>query len=250
MIRKACVIAALGFLLVFAVSSTIIKAASNVELTPTSGEPGDTVSFECTDFAVSTSLGVGFGPEVDVIDESPTVTDNGVGSTPRIITGYTAKQPIKPGSLSWTIDFEGVFIQYSDEGDGTLFSISGQGFTGTINYTTGYFTQNSTLIDFNDDDHDMDYTTYEFDVTPAGLATNSSGGLSGQFTVPDIWNGTHTVTFIDSAGNVATSMFEVYGSDIVPEPLTIGAIVLLSSASLVVSFYWLRKKTYTKDAAS
>jgi hypothetical protein len=45
---------------------------------------------------------------------------------------------------------------------------------------------------------------------------------------------------------MATSDFTTTGSDVVPEPVTIGAIVLLSSAALVVSFYWLRKKPANK----
>jgi hypothetical protein len=47
-------------------------------------------------------------------------------------------------------------------------------------------------------------------------------------------------------GHTATSDFITTGSDVVPEPLTIGAIILLSSAALVVSFYWLRKKSTNK----
>jgi hypothetical protein len=51
---------------------------------------------------------------------------------------------------------------------------------------------------------------------------------------------------IDEAGNMATSDFAVVGSDFVPEALTVGAIVLLTSAAVVVSFYWLRKKPTNK----
>jgi hypothetical protein len=51
---------------------------------------------------------------------------------------------------------------------------------------------------------------------------------------------------IDEAGNMATSDFAVVGSDFVPEALTVGAIVLLTSAAVVVSFYWLRKPSHTK----
>ena len=222
-----------------------------MDLTPTTGEPGDPVGVEGNGFAASSSVGVGFGPEVVITDESPTITDNGAGQNPRIITGYTAKQPIKPGSFNWAINFEQTTpIEYSDNGDGTLDSSYGPAFTGTINYTTGYFTQTSTsFTGFAASDPELDYTTYEFDVTPSGLATNSSGMLSGEITVPDIWNGTEPVTLIDEQGNVATSDFTIYGSDVVPEPLTIGAIVLLSSAALVVSFYCLRKRSYTEGIA-
>jgi hypothetical protein len=222
-----------------------------VDLTPTTGEPGDPVDVEGTDFAASASVGIGFGPEVDVTGELPTVTDNGEGSNPRIITGYTANKPIKPGSFFWAVNFgQAEPTEYSDNGDGTLDSNSGPAFTGTINYTTGYFTQTSTsFTSFPASDIEIDYTTYEVDVTPSGLATNSSGMLSGEITVPDIWNGTEPVTVIDDQGNVATSNFTIYGSDVVPEPLTIGAIVLLSSAALVVSFYCLRKRSYTEGVA-
>ena len=65
--------------------------------------------------------------------------------------------------------------------------------------------------------------------------------------MPDIWNGTEPVTVIDELGNVATSDSTIYGSDIVPEPLTIGAIVLLSSIAMLVSFYCLRKQPETEN---
>ena len=221
-----------------------------MDLTPTSGEPGDLVGVEGTDFAASASVGVGFGPEVNVIDESPTVTDNGAGESPRIITGYTADRPIKPGSFNWVFRLENLDLGHSDNGDGTLTNTLGsEQITSTINYTTGYFTYTATTMTIWDAlDHKLNYTTYAFDVTPSGLATNSSGLLSGEITVPEIWNGTEPVTVIDDQGNMATSDFTIFGSDIIPEPLTVGALVLLSSAALVVSFYWLRKRSYTKGA--
>ena len=235
---------ALFFLTVFIFSTSMIKAASNVELTPTSGEPGDTVGVEGSGFAASDSLGVGFGGEVIVINE--TVTLNG---DHLYLWGVTANRPIKPGSFSWTYRVsEYPLFEFVDNGDGTLNkSWSPLVTEASINYTTGLFSRSTdTPGDYVYEDSVVNYTTYEFDVTPAGLATDGSGGLSGEFTVPEIWNGTHAVTVIDSAGNLATTTFEVYGSDIVPEPLTVGAIVLLSSAALVVSFYWLKKKPTNK----
>ena len=93
-----------------------------------------------------------------------------------------------------------------------------------------------------------DDTYYQFNLTsPAGEPTDvSSGAFSVGVTVPDIWNGTEPVTAVDELGHTATSDFITTGSDVVPEPLTIGAIILLSSAALVVSFYWLRKKSTNK----
>lgn len=229
----------------------MIKAAAVVNLTPTTGEPGDPVVVDGTDFAASASIGIGFGPEIGITNESPTVTDNGQGENPRIITGYTAKQPIKPGSFIWAIDFgQASPVQYSDNGDGTLESNSGPAFTGTINYTTGYFTQTSTsFTSFPATNPEIDYITYAFDVTPSGLATDSSGMLSEGITVPEIWNGTEPVTVIDDQGNLASSDFTVSGSDVIPEPLTITAIILLSSVALVVSFYGLRKRPPSKALA-
>ena len=228
----------------------MIRAASVVELTPTSGEPGDSVGVEGTDFAVSASIGIGFGPEVAIADESNTIADTGKGSAPRTISGFTDYYPIKPGSFNWTFNQGGTLLDYYDNGDGTLWSYVGTPVTTVINYTSGFFSRTgSGVVEWDLLGSTVDYTTYEFDVTPAGLRTNSSGGLSGELTVPAIWNGTESVTVVDEAGNVATSDFTVEGSDVIPEPLTMGAIVLLSSAALVVSFYCLRKRPYNKHVA-
>jgi hypothetical protein len=60
------------------------------------------------------------------------------------------------------------------------------------------------------------------DATPAGSPD-----------VPDSWGGIH---YTEEANSTVT----------IPQPLTIGAIVLLSSVALVISFYWLRKKPANK----
>jgi hypothetical protein len=251
--NKRCYVAiVLFFLTVFTVSTIITKAASQIVLTPTSGEPGVSVHVESSEFAASKSVGIGFGAEVTVAGESETVTDTGVGSDPRVMTGSTDKHPIKPGSFRWIENQGGQIIENVDNGNGTFSSNTGMGYASTnvINYTTGFFSSSTTLtIPTTILGSNLTYTTYEFDATPAGLRTDSSGMLSGNFTVPDIWNGIHTVTVIDEAGNVATSDFTVVGSVFIPEALTVGAIVLLSSAAMVVSFNWLRKRSYTKNIA-
>jgi hypothetical protein len=76
----------------------------------------------------------------------------------------------------------------------------------------------------------------------AGIPTDALGAFTANITVPDIWNGTEPVTVMDELGNVATSDFTIYGSAIVPEALTIVAVVLLSSIAMLVSFYCLRKQ--------
>jgi hypothetical protein len=93
------------------------------------------------------------------------------------------------------------------------------------------------------------YTTYRFNSTFPDLLASGSGAITGQLTVPQIWNGSETVWVIDETGQVGSANYTVTGSTVVPEPLTIGGVVLLSSAALIVSVYFLRKKPAPKMAA-
>jgi hypothetical protein len=242
--RTVCVVFVLFLLSVFAVSSMIVRGASQVQLTPSSSQPAHSVHVEGSDFAASKTAGIGFGAESKVNHESFTVIDTGIGTNPRTISGYSSKAPIKPGSFRWYLTYGGFDSSFVDNGDGTLSSSGGLlSLSTSINYTSGFFSRtftSGTNYDFTD--QSLSYTTYEFDATPEGFATDGSGVLSGNFTVPDIWNGTHTATVIDEAGNIATSEFTVFGSDFIPEALTVGAVVLLTSTAIVFSFYWLRKK--------
>ena len=244
--KRVLILTMLFFLTVFIASVSIIKAASVIVLTPTSGEPDDSVDVEGTDFAASTTVGIGWGPPVAVVDDPGTVTK--VGDVE--FYGTTSQYPIEPGSFEWTYMYGGQELWFFDDGNGALEELTvGRLDSGTINYTSGYFhcilqptTRTITAGEFS-------YTTYYFNSINSTfpiLSTDGSGTITGQITVPQIWNGTETVTVIDEAGNVATSDFTVEGSDVIPEPLTIGALVLLSSAALVVSVYWLRKKHTNK----
>ena len=240
------------FIALFVVSATIFaaKAAFSINFTPLSGAPGDSIGVSSVtgDFEPLTTVGIGFGAEVEVLDEEPTITDTGQGSYPRTFTGFTANHPIKPGSFNWVVDVGGVPIEYYDKGDGTLDAYGGVILTDSIiNYTSGFFSRTSTSgTNFQILGHEINYTTYELDVTPEGAATSASGFLIETMIVPPVPNGSYTVTAIDELGNVGTGTFQVVGSDIIPEPLTIGAIVLLSSTAMLVSFYWLRKRTLPK----
>jgi hypothetical protein len=242
------------FLLIVFVSSTTLRAASQVELTPTSGAPGDSIMVEGTDFNATNAVGICLGPEITVTDEAHDVTNVTVGG-PDVYGPFTATTlhyPIKPGSFSFhcavSSDTDTVESDYYDNGDGTLNTESTYAIDPFVNYVTGEFGRSSSsswetfTVNFT-----ATYTYYEFNVTPAaGISTDASGAFTANFTVPDIWNGTEPLTAMDEAGNMATADFTTYGSDIVPEPLTVGAIVLLSSAALFVSFYWLRKKPTNK----
>jgi hypothetical protein len=248
--KKLCVIFVLLFLVVFAVSSIIVRGASQVELTPATGEPGDSVTVEGTDFNATNAVGICLGPEVTVTDEVHDITNVTIGG-PDVYGPFTAitdHYPIKPGSFSFVCDVSGVVSDYTDNGDGTLASSSTYAIDPFVNYVTGEFGRSSNspwetyIVNFT-----ATYTYYQFNVTPAaGVPTDAAGAFTANITVPAIWNGTEPVTVMDEAGNMATSDFTTTGSDVVPEPVTIGAIVLLSSAALAVSFYWLRKKPTNK----
>jgi hypothetical protein len=255
--RTVCVVFVLLFLSVFAVSSIIVRGDSQVELTPTSGEPDDSVIVEGTDFVATKTVGIGFGAEANVTSEVVTATgpyDGDVGPYVESLSYW----PIKPGSFQREsgIMIGDLYIHgylYWDDGSGTILTDNAEVASATIEYTTGKVSFNFTspLSSSYDYVRIVNYTRYQFNVTPAaGLTTDASGAFTVNITVPAIWNGTHAVTLIDDQGNMATSDFTVVGSDVIPEPLTIGAIVLLSSVASVVSFYWLRKKPINKMVKS
>jgi len=156
---------------------------------------------------------------------------------------------LKPGSFFFHCDVEGVTSDYYDTwANGTLETTSTYAIDPFVNYVTGEFGRSSNSAwDGYTVSFTASYTYYHFNVTPAaGVSTDALGAFTVNITVPDIWNGTEPVTVIDETGNMTAGDFIVYGSSVVPEALTVGAIVLLSSAALVVSFYWLRKKPTNK----
>ena len=240
--RRVCVVCVLFLLSVFAVSSMIVRGASQGELTPTSGAPGDSISVEGTDFAASKTVAVAWGPPVEVINDPATVTKQGDLE----FYGTTSQHPIQPGTFKWKYLQGALEIFVEDNGDGTIYDPAGGRLSsGAINYTSGYFHCRMSTSSRTYSAGKFSYTTYHFNSANSALPTlptDSSGAFTANITVPDIWNGTETVTIIDEAGNIATSDFTVVGSDVVPESLTVGAIVLLTSTAMVVSLYWLRKK--------
>ena len=220
----------------------LASAALGISLNPTSGEPDDSVEVTGTDFAVSSPVGIGFGAEVAGSDSNMTFAGTGVGP----YYGKVSHWPIKPGSFVLTVDTTmsgGIVSYYTDNGNGTL-SGSFEGAYGDINYTTGEWSRTSTA-DLTDlvQEYSATYTCYDFNVTPAaGLTTDSLGAFTINIIVPSIWNGTHPVTAIDEEGNIASSDFTVSGSPFVPEPLTFGVIVLLSSFAVGVAAFVFRKR--------
>jgi hypothetical protein len=80
-------------------------------------------------------------------------------------------------------------------------------------------------------------------VTPAaGVTTLASGAFSASITVPSVADGNYVVTAVDTAGNKATATLNV-----VPEGLTVGVMVVVSSVVVIVSSCYFRKKPKIKS---
>ena len=238
--NNVCKIIMVAFLMLLLslASALMANAAVGITLNPTSGEPDASVEVGGTEFAASSTVGIGFGAEVEVDDESVAVTGSGVGPW----TGVLAHRPIKPGSFNMTSDTEGVQVTYTDNGDGTLSSPSDYFVSGIINYTSGEFNRVSTTdLSGYTLGHIVDYTCYENDVTPAaGVPTDSSGNFTTDIIVPAVANGTYPVTAMDEQGNIVSSTFTVVGS-IIPEGFSFGVVVLLSSLAVIVATVVFRK---------
>jgi hypothetical protein len=237
--------------MIFALLATVLiaNAALGITLNPTSGEPGDSVQVTGTDFAASTPVGIGFGAEVVTTDENMTYSGTGVGP----YSGKASHWPIKPGSFVLSVDTTmsgGIVSAYTDNGNGTL-SGSFEGAFGDINYTTGEWSRTSTAdLTGLVQEYSATYTCYEFNVTASeGIVTDSLGAFTVNITVPLAVNGSNPVTAIDEQGKIATSDFNVFGSQVIPEALSLGVLVLLSSVAVVVVTFGLRKQVKIKKTS-
>ena len=188
-------------------------------------------------------MGIGFGAEVAGSDSNMAYSGTGMGP----YSGKVSHWPIKPGSFVLTSDTTasgGQISTYTDDGNGNLTG-SFSGSYGDINYTTGEWSRTST-VDLTDLEqvYSATYTCYEFNVTPAaGITTDGLGAFTANITVPMQYNGTSPVTAIDEQGNRATSDFTVLGSPVIPEALTFGVIVLLSSAAVAIAAFGSLKRS-------
>ena len=237
-------VASLMLLLVSA-SILTVKAAPEITLTPSTGEPYDSVEVVGTGFAPDTTVGIGVGAEKEVMNELVTV--EGEGDEPAGAYepwfGVLANRPIKPLSFNATSNVGGTIIPFGDEfGNGTLSSTSPLFYTAHINYTSGIF-QRVSSADLSGydmtDTHTCHYIYYEADATPdTGIRTDSSGAFTANITVPLLDIGTTIVTAIDELGNVATGGFVV-----IPEGLSFGVFVILSSLAVIVATLVFRKRS-------
>lgn len=240
-IKKSSITAIVAFLMLSLALASIAAAAGAITLTPTVQAPGGSVTVDGTGFGATKTVGIGIGAEVAVTGEvAPILTGGGADGTGPWV-GRTVHYPIKPGSFSMQSDVSGVVVDYTDNGDGTLASTSAYFVSGTINYANGTFSRTSTT-DLSGyiatAIHTVAYTYYQHNVTPAAGVTTSAGGtFSASITVPAVADGNYVVTAVDTAGNKATQTLNV-----VPEGLTLGVMLTLSTIAVIVSTRYFRKQ--------
>jgi hypothetical protein len=230
-------------------SISMAYAAGAITLTPTTQAPTASVTVDGTSFGATKIVGIGLGAEVAVTGEvTPLLTGGGTDGTGPWV-GHIAHYPIKPGSFSMQSDVSGVVGDYTDNGDGTLAGTSAYFVSGTINYANGTFSRTSTtdLSSYAETFiHTVAYTYYAYNVTPAaGVTTGGSGTFSASITVPSVADGSYVVTAVDSAGNKATSNLTV--DHTVPEGLTVGVMLALSTIAVIVSTRYFRKQPKIKN---
>jgi len=227
---------------IFLLSMPMANAAGAITLTPTAQAPGASVSVDGTGFGETKTVGIGLGAEVAVTGEITAQTGSGLG--PYI--GTLANRPIKPGTFVLNVNVNNGAAVYdvTDNGAGGLTSTFGGFASGTIDYVTGQFStyasteppSGSTIV------KTARYTSYQYNVTPAvGVATDVSGSFTANITVPILADGNYSITAIDAQGNLATANLSV-DTTIIPEGLTVGVMMLLSSVAVIVSSRYFRKR--------
>ena len=224
----------------------LASAAGAITLTPTAQAPSASVSVSGTGFGATTAVGVGFGAEVSVTGEDHTPTGTGTGP----YTTRTNHYPIKPGSFSMHSDVSGTTSEWTDLGNGTIIGSGTYAVAGNVNYVTGVFSRSSTTdISSYTIVFTASYTYYQYNVTPAaGVTTLASGTFTASITVPAVANGNYNVTAIDTAGNRAFKNLTVDST--IPEGLTIGIMVSLSTAAVIVSSRYFRKRPKIENYSS
>lgn len=245
--NKTKIIAIASLTLLIALTIPMINAQT-VTITVDSEPlmPGDSVTVEGTGFASTTTVGIGVGEEITVTWEVHEIPEpSGYGPFTAILDHY----PIKPGSFSFHCDVSGVTSDYYDDyGNGTLNTTSTYAVDPFVNSATGEFGRSTnsawdgyTVVFY------ANYTYYEYGVTPdAGVTTDGEGVFTASITVPaDVVNGNYSVTAVDDQGNFATSTqtFEK-----IPEGLTFGVMVLVSSVAVLVGsrYLWNRSRKREK----
>ena len=241
------VLAAMSF-----VTPMASAAAAAITLTPSQAVAGSSVTVTGTGFAANSAVGIGFGAEIGATaGVTPT---NNAGSF-RVTLPLA---PIKPGTLYCVRSiYQGtIFIDSNidtDDGLGnitnTQYTTGAQSYFGTLNYATGLVAAEGvatypgfTII------YSLNYVCYQYAVAPvAGITTSASGSFTANITVPRVSVGAYNVTAIDAGGKLATNSLNVSDQPI-PEALSFGTIVLLSSIIVLVSSLYLTKRPNIRNS--
>ena len=239
-IKKMCIAAITAFLTLSVALVSIAAAAGAITLTPTAQAPGASVTVDGTGFGATKAVGIGFGAEANSSNTDMNYTGTGMGP----YTGKISNYPIKPGSfvlISDTTSGGGLISYYTDNGDGTT-SGSFEGAVGTINYVTGEWSRTTTVdVTGIATNYSATYTRYQYNVTPAAnVTTLASGTFTASIIVPSVANGNYNVTAVDTQGNKAVAPLNVDSA--IPEGLTIGVMVLLSTVAVIVGTRYFRKR--------
>ena len=222
-------------------SIPVANAVGAITLTPTTQSPGASVSVAGTGFGSTTNVGIVFGGEIQVVSESFIADIIGPDSR-----GYNFTHgPIKPGSFHLHLvavagTFQGGVYDYSDDGQGNIRRDTTLAVYGALNYALGGYVNPSTGSPL-DWEYYATYIYYQLNVTSYGrISTTSTGTFSVNITVPAVANGNYNITAIDSGGTLVTSTLSV--SNIIPEDLPIGVMVLLSTAAMIVGLRYSQKR--------
>jgi hypothetical protein len=255
--KYATIIAAFLSLVIFI--AIPLASAATATLNPTAQAPGASVTVDGAGFGATKAVGIGLGAEVTVTEEVHEVTDlvrdpvydEDLGVDTYGPFGATTNHyPIKPGSFYVLYDVSGTTSEYFDKDppDGTLYTESTYAVDPRVNYVNGTFGRRSTAdwSSFTDVFVYASYTYYTYNVTPAaGVTTLASGAFSASITVPSVDDGSYAVTAVDTAGNMATATLNVDST--IPEGLTLGVMLLLSTVAVVVSIRYFRKRPKTEN---
>jgi hypothetical protein len=250
-LKKAHVTAIMTSLIfsIILASMPLTKAAGAITLTPTTQVPGASISVEGTGFGATKAVGIGFGAEANVTNEEVNVTGPYDVDTGPYVENLSY-WPVKPGSFQREsgIMMGDLYIPsylYWDDGSGTILTDNPAVASATIDYTTGkvIFNFASPLSSSYEYVRIVNYTHYEYNVTPAvGVTTLASGTFTASITVPSVVNGDYVVTAIDTQGNLATAILNT-----IPEGLTLGVMLLLSTVAVIVSMRYFRKRPKWKN---
>jgi hypothetical protein len=236
----------MAFLMASFVFASITAAAGSITLNPTTQARGGQVIVTGSGFGATKPVGIGLGQEITVINEVHNIP-NPTGTGP--FTAYMNHAPIKPGSFFFhcnvSSDTNVVESTYTDNGDGTLTSSSQYAIDPFVNYVTGAFGRStSSAWDTYTVVFTANYTYYQYGVTPvAGVTTSGAGAFTTNITIPDVADGSYTVTAVDTQGNKGVATLAVSG--VIPEGFTLVFVMILTSVAVMASYLWKRPKTAT-----